>query len=112
MAFIESLPLAYRVRFGSSKIAFREAARRLLPAEIIARPKRGFQMPFANWARTVWRERIEDLLLAPDGPHLRYLDRKGIKHILGLHNERGIDLSRQVFALINIAAWWRHAEIE
>jgi len=112
VAFVESLPLAYRARFLSSKIAFREAARHLLPAEIINRPKRGFQMPFATWARTVWRERIAALLLTPGSPHLRYLHHEGIRRILTLHNERGIDLSRQVFSLINIAAWWRQAEIE
>jgi len=112
MAFVESLPLAYRARVGQSKIAFRAAARQLLPEHVIARPKRGFEMPFALWARTVWRERIEALLLAPGSPHLRYLNRDGIRGILALHNERGIDLSRQVFCLVNIAAWWRQAGIE
>jgi len=112
VSFVESLPLRYRARFRSSKIAFREAARRLLPAEIIARPKRGFQMPFAAWARTVWRERIELLLLAPGSPHLRYLDREAIRAILALHNDKGVDLSRQVFCLVNIAAWWRQAGIQ
>ncbi|HEY4373053.1 MAG TPA: asparagine synthase (glutamine-hydrolyzing) [Burkholderiales bacterium] len=112
VAFVESLPLSYRARLGATKIAFRLAAKKLLPKEIIQRPKRGFQMPFARLARTTWRERIEVLLLDPESPHLRHLRPEGIKRVLTLHNDRGIDLSRQLFTLINVAVWWRHAGVE
>jgi asparagine synthase (glutamine-hydrolysing) len=112
MAFVESLPLAYRVRLRNTKIALREAAKKILPAALINRPKKGFQVPFGHWVRCAWRTRIEELLLAPNSPHLAVMDRSAIARILALHTSQGKDMSRQLFALVTLAIWWRQNDIE
>jgi len=111
MAFVESLPLSYRAGFRKTKIALRRAAGKLLPHSIIERPKKRFEMPFAQWARGVWRTRIEDLLLSPGSPHLAFLDRSGIQRVLGLHCDQRVDMSRQIFSLMMLALWWRHQDV-
>jgi asparagine synthase (glutamine-hydrolysing) len=107
MKFVESLPLDYRVALRRSKIAHKLMAERYLPASIVHRKKRGFQVPFGDWSRGPWRAYIEDALLSPDAPHWEYLDRKGVSAMWNEHVSNRRDRSRQIFALLMLALWWR-----
>src|SRR5690606_36750486 len=51
MEFAASLPSNLKLRGGTTKYLLKQAARRLLPAEIIDRPKRGFGVPLEAWFR-------------------------------------------------------------
>ena len=50
-AFVSALPDRYRVRGLRGKWILREAARKLLPAHIVDRPKIGFRVPVSAWFR-------------------------------------------------------------
>lgn len=105
--FVESLPLNYRLALNRSKIAHKLMAERYLPASIVHRKKRGFQVPFGDWSRGPWRTYIEDILLSRDAPHFDYLNRNSL---LALWNEHVLDRrdrSRQMFALLMLALWWK-----
>ena len=49
--FCRRLPPEFKLRHGQSKFLLKEAARGLLPPEIIARPKKGFGAPLGGWFR-------------------------------------------------------------
>jgi len=104
--FVESLPLAYRVRLAATKRVHKRAAERFLPAAIVHRPKKGFPIPFAELARTAWRDRIADRLLDPGARHLAILRREGIEAVWTDHVRGRRDATRQLFALLALAAWW------
>ncbi|MGQ9862308.1 MAG: asparagine synthase (glutamine-hydrolyzing), partial [Thiobacillaceae bacterium] len=55
-AFVSTLPDAYRVRGSTTKWLLREGMKRLLPAEILERPKVGFRVPVNEWFRGSMRE--------------------------------------------------------
>jgi asparagine synthase (glutamine-hydrolysing) len=105
--FVESLPLNYRIAFRQTKIVHKLMAEQYLPTSIVHRKKFGFQVPFADWSRNSWRDYIEDTLLSPNAPHLSYINKKGLstlwhEHVTGKRNR-----SRQIFALLMLAIWWR-----
>ncbi len=100
--FIESLPIEYRIRWRQGKVVHKKMAERYLPAEIVHRPKKGFQVPFGAWSRGAWRIWVEELLLdGLDG----MLRRDGVERLWREHLERRPDRSRQIFALVMLALW-------
>lgn len=100
--FVESLPIEYRLRWGKGKIVHKTMAERYLPADIVHRPKKGFQVPFGAWSRNEWRAWLEPLLLdGLDG----LLHRNGVERLWRQHLACKPDRSRQIFALMMLALW-------
>ncbi|MCC6905423.1 MAG: asparagine synthase (glutamine-hydrolyzing) [Anaerolineae bacterium] len=54
------IPPGMKLRGKQTKWVFIEAVRDLLPPEVLARPKRGFEMPVARWMRNDLRDVLED----------------------------------------------------
>jgi len=105
--FVESLPIKYRIALGRSKIVHKLMAKRYLPASIVHRRKRGFEVPFREWSRGPWRGYIEDVLLSPRAPHFTILNHKGVSALWNEHVSGRRDRSRQMFALLCLALWWQ-----
>lgn len=105
--FIESLPLSYRIALSRSKIVHKRMAERYLPASIVHRKKKGFQVPFSTWSRGIWREWIEAILLNPNAPHFSQLKYAAVKKLWHQHQAKKPDRSRQMFALLMLAIWWQ-----
>ena len=103
MQFVESLPLSMKVNLRQTKIVHKAMAERYLPSAIVHRKKKGFQVPFGDWCRGVWRERVEAALLTPGAPHLDYLNPDGIRAIWDSHQHR--NRQRELFALLVFALW-------
>jgi len=102
--FIESLPINYKIGWGSGKLVHKMMAEKYLPHEIVHRPKKGFQVPFSEWSRGIWRSWIEELLF--DGLN-GILKKEGIEYLWKQHLEKRPDRSRQIFALIMLSLWHR-----
>ncbi|MBN2451419.1 MAG: asparagine synthase (glutamine-hydrolyzing) [Lentisphaeria bacterium] len=58
--FAFALPAEFKLRRGRAKAIFHAALGDLLPAEILRRPKRGFELPLVRWLGGSLRERAED----------------------------------------------------
>ncbi len=103
--FVESLPLSYKASLKTTKIVHREMANEFLPAEIINRPKKGFQVPFGLWAKTVWRDYIQANLLDSNLGIRSVIDGAGIDAIWHRHESGRMDCTRQLFALLTLSLW-------
>ncbi len=103
--FIESLPLHYRSSFQQTKIVHKLSAQRYLPTHIVNRKKKGFQVPFGAWSKSLWRESVEAHLLAEDNPLFQQVERKALLSIWQRHLKGGRDLSKQIFALLTLSIW-------
>lgn len=64
MRFVLALPRAQRGNPVGSKAVLREALSEVLPREIVALPKRGFQAPVGRWLSGSLGERFRDLSLS------------------------------------------------
>jgi asparagine synthase (glutamine-hydrolysing) len=60
--YVLALPGAHKVGLNEGKKVLRRVARRLLPAQILRRPKQGFDVPIGAWLRGSLREPMTDLL--------------------------------------------------
>ncbi len=105
--FIESLPLSYRVALSRSKIVHKRMAENYLPSSIVHRKKKGFQVPFGTWSRSIWREWIESVLLDRNAQHFSYLKYSVVEKLWNQHQAKKPDRSRQMFALLMLAVWWQ-----
>jgi asparagine synthase (glutamine-hydrolysing) len=99
--FIESLPVEYRVSLSGGKIAHKRAAARHLPAAIVRRRKKGFLLPFRTWSRTIWKERVAEILLGRDAP----FNRAAVEDLWREHLSGRRDWSEQIFALASFSLW-------
>ncbi len=107
--FVESLPLGYRLSLGGGKIAHKRAAARHLTAAIVRRRKRSFRMPFAAWSRTLWKDRLRELLLDPPAAAWTWFRRDGIEHLLDEQLSGTRERSVQLFALASLFLWFRQS---
>lgn len=62
--FAAQTPAAWKIADGEEKYILKEAARSLLPAEIIDRPKRPFPVPALKYIKGPYLELVRDLLLS------------------------------------------------
>jgi asparagine synthase (glutamine-hydrolysing) len=63
--FLVALPPEAKLQGGVAKRIFVDALRDLLPVEILARPKRGFDLPLLDWIDSELRDRVFDTLSSP-----------------------------------------------
>jgi asparagine synthase (glutamine-hydrolysing) len=105
--FIETLPRSYRVTLRQAKIVHKLAARKCLPDGMVYQKKKAFPMPFSKWIRTVWRERVENILFQDGAPHLQWMSIAAIRATWDEHQQGVRDRGRQLFALLAFAFWCR-----
>jgi asparagine synthase (glutamine-hydrolysing) len=59
------IPSHWKIQRGETKWLLKESFRRHLPAEILARPKQGFEVPIDAWLRGPLRSMFEEAVLSP-----------------------------------------------
>lgn len=107
VAYIESLPLSYRLALSRSKIVHKRMAESYLPSSIVHRKKKGFQVPFGTWSRGIWKDWIAAILLDRNAAHFSALDYATVQKLWNQHQANKPDRSRQIFALLMLAVWWQ-----
>lgn len=100
-----AIPGAWKLEPGRGKAILRDAFADRLPAEVFRLPKKGFEMPIADWLKTSLRDR----LLAASDPQM--LQRQGLirpepvqQWIVDLDSGRR-DTSWQLWMLMCFQAW-------
>jgi len=91
---------------GTTKPILRELARRYLPDSIVNAPKRGFEVPLADWLRGELAHLSRDVILNPNGLPCELFDRKHLEDIIG--NQSGLDSgrwSKRVWMLMVLGLW-------
>src|SRR5262249_11367479 len=83
--FCQKLPHRFKYRNGERKYLLKRAMRDLLPASVLARPKKGFGIPLYQWVREVPR----DPPLAPvPSVRMPWVDGRWRSHRMGKSDER------------------------
>jgi asparagine synthase (glutamine-hydrolysing) len=102
------MPVRLKRRGKTGKVILREAFADRLGPTLSQRGKQGFDLPMGKWLRGVMRpaaeERLETFL-----PDLEWIDRSAVRKIWDVHMSGRIDLGRQVWLLVTLAAWFAGA---
>ena len=106
--FVESLPLGYKSNLKGGKLVHKALAERYLPAQIVHRKKKGFQVPFGDWSRKEWRDYVESALGQSNNKLFSVVDQQTVQSIWSEHASGALDRSRQIFSLLTLSLWCEH----
>jgi asparagine synthase (glutamine-hydrolysing) len=102
-----SAPPELKVHGREKKVAFRAALRGWVPDEILDRPKRGFELPIADWLRGDLGSFARDVLLDPQTRQRGLLNPTYSGDLLKRHIDGREDHSQQIWALLVLELWQR-----
>jgi asparagine synthase (glutamine-hydrolysing) len=105
--FSFSLPCRYLLRGGSTKPLLRDAYQGRLPAEVLAAPKRGFEIPLSHWLHGDMRELVHDLVLCPNARVASYLDSSFVSECMSFRRGSQGNQAQTAYALLILELWLR-----
>lgn len=106
-AFVSALPDECRVRGRTTKWLLREGMKRILPADILERPKVGFRVPVNDWFRTSMREYLYDHLAGADSRTRNYYRRPALLRTLDEHVQGRQNHEKLLWAMLSLEIWHR-----
>jgi asparagine synthase (glutamine-hydrolysing) len=105
IAFAASLPSSLKIKNGRRKHVLKEVAARLLPRDLLDRPKQGFGVPLGVWFRGNLRELFADTLLAPRSATNQYFRRPFVRRLLDEHLSGRRDHTLRLWQLVVFERW-------
>ena len=105
--YVSSLPDRYRLNGNVSKWLLREGMKKLLPEEIINRPKVGFRVPVNEWFRGEMREYLHAHLLGPDSLTKHLYSKKVLERFVDEHMRSKQNHEKLLWTLLNLEVWQR-----
>jgi asparagine synthase (glutamine-hydrolysing) len=106
--FAQSLPDTMKVRMGQRKFLHRKVCRGYLPAEILARKKRGFAVNVVDdWLRSSLDSRLGSCLLDDKARMYEHLDPAAVRRLLDDHRSGRRDNHKTLFSLVVLEEWLR-----
>jgi asparagine synthase (glutamine-hydrolysing) len=105
--FAARLPDDRRIGIAGSKKLLHAVASRLLPSDILDRPKHGFDLPLASWFRGEFAQDYRDLVLAGDAWTRDHLDTAVASRLLDEHLARTHDRGAELWTLLQLELWGR-----
>ena len=106
--FAWSLPTNFKIAGGEEKRVLRRLAARYLPAELLSRPKQGFEPPLADWLRGPLRDWADDLLQPPKLEFDGIVDTEIIASAWEEHRGGHRDRNGDLWPVLVFQAWRAH----
>ena len=103
--FAATIPVTMKQRGREGKWILKRAAERLLPREIIWRPKTGFGVPLRQWLRGPLRARMEEVLRPDALRGLPFIDSKAVDDLKARTLTGEVDGTYTLFALMCLSLW-------
>jgi asparagine synthase (glutamine-hydrolysing) len=101
------IPPALKLRGTTTKYILKRAAEKLLPREIVHRPKHGFGVPVGRWFRQELRDYVRDVLLSPRARQRGYFDSAVVTRLIEEHQRGRRDWGHQLWTLLTFELWQR-----
>ena len=107
--FASELPLSLKLRRFTSKFILKKSMREELPKEIIDRPKKGFNMPVAQWLTGELRELTEDMMSESRIRNQGLFQYAYVRQLLDRHFAQEQDNRKLLWTLLVFQLWYdRH----
>lgn len=102
-----TLPNDLKLRDREGKFLVKRALESRLPAEILYRPKAGFNLPLGKWLRTGLREMVGDLLSPAAVARRGYFRPEVVSRMVDEHMKGRDDIGNRLFVLLMLELWHR-----
>ncbi|MBI3271488.1 MAG: asparagine synthase (glutamine-hydrolyzing) [Planctomycetes bacterium] len=106
LEYAAAIPGEWKVRKGEVKYILKEAARRLLPDEVVFRKKEGFLMPINQWLLQRMEPYVRSVLGAERLGRHGLFDPAAVHGLLGRFYAGQEALGTRVFSLISFQLWF------
>jgi asparagine synthase (glutamine-hydrolysing) len=104
---VTAMPARFKVRGLRTKVVLREAARDVVPREVLRRRKMGFPVPVGRWLRGPSWPLVEELVLAPRALERGLFDPSALRRLADDHRA-GVDRhGDRLWLLLNVELWHR-----
>jgi asparagine synthase (glutamine-hydrolysing) len=101
-----TMPTSMKLRAGTGKYALRKAVEPWLPPGAVAGPKRGFQMPLADWFMGGLNDFAREAWSNSGAAELPFLDGAGVERLFDDHLNGAADYGRILYAITMFSCWW------
>ena len=105
--YAATIPPELRVRGMNTKHILKKVAERLMPAEMVHRPKMGFGIPVKHWLRNEWATKSTDLLLSARSIDRGIFRESFLRRITDEHRSGHRDNSTMIWSLMMLEMWFR-----
>ena len=105
--FSGTVPVQYKINGRNTKYLLKQLAYKLLPHEMIDRPKMGFAIPVAQWINAEWKEMSEDLVIGSRAVNRGNFNPGYLNLIMGEHRRGRRDHSYIIWTLMILEMWYR-----
>ena len=99
------IPPDLKINNGDKKYIFKQAARRILPENILTRKKQGFAVPLKSWFRHELKDLAYDTLLSKKHAERGLFKEDNIQHMLDSHVSGKEDNSSMIWSLLSLELW-------
>jgi asparagine synthase (glutamine-hydrolysing) len=98
-----------KIHHRRGKVALKQAAESWLPHEIVHRPKASFSAPLRAWVRNDLRDVIQDVLVGGELAGSGMIRRDALLGLIADDQAGREDRSKQLWQLLTLELWHRHA---
>ena len=105
--FAATIPPDMRIRGMTTKYLLKKVAERLMPAEMIHRPKMGFSIPVTHWLRDAWMEKGHDLIVGSRTLERGIFREAYLRRVIDEHQTGKRDNSSIMWSLMMLEMWFR-----
>ena len=100
------LPINLKIRGTSGKHILKRALEKVLPPDLLYRPKRGFGAPIREWFRGECGEELGQLIMNSSIRQRDLFDYTFIARLVDEHRRGARDWSFHLWALLNVSLWY------
>jgi len=85
----------------------KKVAARLVPRDVIYRPKMGFGVPIGRWFRGEMKEFVRSTLLSERAQKRGITDPMVVERYINHHNDAILDHTYQIWSLLMLELWFQ-----
>ena len=107
MELTAKMPANLKIRNFDKKYIFRKmlVKRKILPGEVVNRPKQGFVAPIGNWLKNDLKEYTLDRLNSKKFRQSEIFDGKGLDEYIKRYYSTNLNYHNNIFALLALSNW-------
>ena len=109
--FAARLPERFKLKGSQSKYVLRRLMKDKLPANVLRRPKIGFDIPVHDWFRSVLRPMLLDTLSEDAVRATGLFNWKATEQLLSNHLERKANLGYHLWGLMVLLLWMKQWKV-
>jgi asparagine synthase (glutamine-hydrolysing) len=105
--FAAGLPPAMKMHGFTTKYILKKTLERILPREILYRPKHGFAVPISEWLQGELSGLLHEVLLDPTALGRGYFHPEQVVRLIQEHESGQMDHGTRLWVLLNLELWHR-----